>query len=380
MVRQTGICSEKQINQTEVFQDPLFQKIPGLDFVFRIEDTAKLEQMLPILFPDQESTQFFKNYTSYFKINPRGASLAQAYVPIMQGCNNFCSYCIVPYARGREKCRPLSEIIQEITDLAGRGMKEVTLLGQNVNSFKLDPVAEKTFKLERELGKSDFVILLQEVNKIPKIKRVRYTSSHPKDFDLDLIEAHAKLENLCPHVHLALQSGDDQILSKMNRHYTGHDFSKKIQALRQKVPEIAVTTDIIVGFCGETDVQFQHTLQIVRELQFDVIYLAQYSPRSGTYAAENLEDNVPYQVKHQRWHELNQLLKKISLAKNESYLGKPVEVLIEEQTDRYYSGKTPDWKQVQIAAEKNNRKLLGEIMPVWINEANVWALKGEFLS
>jgi len=378
MVRKTGLrIDDKNTSAKKYYsKDKLFRWIKGLDFVFRIEDTPQLEQLLFLMYPETEVKEHFSDYSSYFKIAPKYTSKVQAFVPIMQGCNNFCAYCIVPHSRGREICRPLPEIINEIENLARYGLKEITLLGQNVNSYVLDPESADKFKDEKAKGKSDFVIILQEVNKIPGIKRIRYTSSHPKDFDDDLIQAHANLENLCKHLHLAVQSGDDEVLKRMNRHYTAAEFIEKMKKLRQAVPDIAITTDIIVGYCGETDAAFQKTLDLVNEVNFDVIYLAQYSPRAGTYAGDKLKDDIPHVVKAKRWHELNNLLKAINDRKNATYQGQTVEVLVEENKKGEWVGKTEDWKTVHFP-EEENEDLIGELVMVEIEDCKTWIIKGK---
>jgi len=373
MVRKTGI--NKNLQDSDISSDDkLFKWIKNLDFVFRIENTGQLRNIMNKLFDQDFSGDYLDEYANYFEINPKYTSQIQAFVPIMTGCNNFCSYCIVPYTRGREICRSLSEILKEIKFLVQKGLKEVTLLGQNVNSYVLDDESIKKFQFERDLGKSDFVILLQEINKISGLKRIRYTSSHPKDFGDDLIEAHATLKNLCRHVHLAVQSGDDQVLKRMNRHYTANHFRELIRKLREKVPEVAVTTDIIVGFCGETEDEFRNTEQLIQDIGFDMMYMSQYSTRKGTLADKNMQDDISHDIKTSRWNKVNELLKKNSLNINSKYMGQTVQVLVEEEKKDYYWGKTDNFKTVRFQSDQDR---VGELVTVKIKQTDIWVLTGE---
>ncbi len=372
MARDTGIRKKIDTKDPFFIKNQLFNWIKGLDFIFKINDICKLEKIIPRLFPDTKDTDIYGSCKTYFEILPKYGSAVQAYVPIMTGCNNFCSYCIVPYARGREYSRGLEEITDEIKYLVSNGLKEVTLLGQNVNSYKL---RSNNKNIRDQIGKkSDFVILLEEVNKIDGIERIRYTSSHPKDFSDDLIEAHSRLKHLCEHVHLAVQSGNNQVLKRMNRHYTGEEFMRKVYNLRESVPGIAITTDIIVGFCGETDEEYNDTLNLVKEIKFDIIYLAKYSPRTGTFANDNYEDDVPYKIKDWRWHKLNNLLETQVQEKNKNFFGKTVEVLVEKSIEGICIGKTRDFKTVHFTGDKD---LIGKLVDIKINRTKTWILEGE---
>ncbi len=241
----------------------LRKKMPGLDEIKRIED-----------------------YTVGLKIRE---DKTHAWVPISNGCNNFCSYCVVPYARGREVSRPFEEIVCEVEELAKRGYKEITLLGQNVNSFE-----------------PSFAKLLNTLHKIPGIEKISFITSNPWDLNDELIEAMA-LPKIDRYLHLPVQSGDDEILKKMNRHYTARDYLKLVEKIRKTVPGIKIGTDIIVGFPGETEGQFEHTVKLAKKVGFEKAYVAMYSPREQT-AAFKMEDDVPHEEKRRRWKILNDLI------------------------------------------------------------------------
>jgi len=275
---------------------------------------------------------------NYFQIKPLRQSKFSAYVPIMTGCNNFCAYCVVPYTRGREYSRPAEEILNEIRDLVKQGYKEIILLGQNVNSYK--------GKLEiRKLG--NFPALLKSINNIPGDFWIRFLTSHPKDMSEELIKTVAECEKVTPYIHLALQSGDDEILKRMNRKYTAEHFLKLVKMIRKYIPDAAISTDIIVGFPGETEKQFQNTATAMKEAKFDMAYINKYSPRPGT-AAARLSDNVSWQEKRHREKILTEILKKTALENNEKYIGKIVKALIDKVDDRFTYGKTESYKNVKI--------------------------------
>jgi len=257
--------------------------IKSFDYVIDIKDIKKI----PTLLQAQDS----KNTNNYLSIIPKYTSKFSANVPIMTGCNNFCAYCVVPYTRGREISRPAEDILQEIkeainpTSLKLHGAKEIWLLGQNVNSYKD--------------GKIDFPKLLKMVNKIPGKFWIRFTSSHPKDFNDKVINAMASCKKVTPYLNLPVQAGDDKVLKSMNRHYTIKDYKNKIKKLRNKISDIALSTDIIVGFPGETKNKFGNTAKLFEEVKYDMAYINKYSPRSGTVASK-LKDNVSIKEKKRR--------------------------------------------------------------------------------
>lgn len=336
-----------------------FQK--KFDFVFNIKKLSELEKFL-------HSKQ---EYTSenYFDTLPKLKKDYLAYVPIMTGCNNYCSYCAVPYARGREVSRPVKKVVEEVKSLVASGVKEIHLLGQNVNSYN----PSNGFSAENPF-KQNFAKLLWEVDQIKDLKRIGFTSSHPKDLHDDVIQALA-LPKMINHLHLALQSGDNQILKKMNRKYTAEDFLLLIKKLRKIKPEITIGTDIIVGFPGETKEQFENTLKLYEKLRLDISYHAMYSPRSGTKAAE-FKDDVSYEEKKRRWHKIQTLVKKIALEINQKYLDKVVEVLIDKVTTRYAEGNSLEMKRVRV---KNDNVKVGDLIKVKVNKAQEWLLYGELI-
>ena len=291
----------------------------------------------------------------------------KAYVNIMYGCNNFCTYCIVPYTRGREQSREPENIIKEIQDLVSTGCKEVTLLGQNVNSYG------------NTLNKDySFTNLLEDINNIEGLDRIRFMTSHPKDISDDVINSYVKLDKLCNHLHLPFQSGSNKVLHSMNRKYTREDYLKIISKIKQTDPNIAITTDIIVGFPGETEEDFQETLDLVKECEFDSAYTYLYSVREGTKAAE-MEDQVPDDVKHIRFNKLLDILYPIGLKKNQEILGQTLEVLVEDiskNNEEVLSGRSRNSKLVHFKGDKN---LIGKIVKVKIENCTTFTLEGTMI-
>jgi len=289
-----------------------------------------------------------------------------AWVTIMHGCNNFCSYCIVPYVRGRERSRSSSSILQEIKSLGEKGYKEITLLGQNVNSYGLDSNESL-----------DFADLLALIDKdFSGIKRIRFTTSHPKDVSPKLIDAIATLPKVCKHFHLPAQAGSNNVLAKMNRGYTREHYLNLIERLREKVPGISITTDLIVGFPGEAEDDFQDTLDLVRRVEFDIGFCFRYSPRRDTPAA-SMPDQLPEEVKMSRLYELLKVQDSISVTKNRAMTGTIHEVLVEGRNpkDEYQLlGRTDTNKIVFFNGETD---LIGQLVTVKIVDAGNWSLRGE---
>ncbi len=244
----------------------------------------------------------------------------KAFVTVMEGCTNFCSYCIVPYVRGAERSRPVQSVRREIENLVEQGVREVTLLGQNVNAYRAP-----------DASGFGFPDLLKELNGIDRLKRLRFTTSHPKDLSKDLIQCFGELQTLCEHIHLPLQAGSDRVLAGMNRSYTVEDYLDKIQALRKRVPEIAITSDMIVGFPGEGERDFLSTIEVVKRIRFDGFFSFKFSPRPGTRAAD-MEDTVPATEKVDRLKALQELQKGISLDINRSMVGRRLEVFTEGES------------------------------------------------
>ncbi len=285
------------------------------------------------------------------------------FVPIIQGCNNFCSYCIVPYRRGREKSRPIAEIADEVKELVHRGAKEVTLLGQNVDSYGHD-LPDRT----------DLADLLSELNTIEGLVRIRFLTNHPKDMSPRLIEAVATLDKVCEQLSLPVQSGNNDILKAMRRGYTVEHYRQLITEIRSRIPEVALSTDVIVGFPSESDQQFQQTVDLLSELRFDIVHVAVYSPRSGTIASREFEDNVPPAEKRERLNKIEQLQEKIAAEINSQLLNKTVEVLVESKKELKWQGRTRSGKLVFFSDRSD---FLGQLVKVRIGKTSPWSLQGK---
>jgi tRNA-2-methylthio-N6-dimethylallyladenosine synthase len=289
----------------------------------------------------------------------------KSYITIMQGCDHFCSFCIVPYVRGREKSRSSQEIIEEVRCLTQMGIKEVCLLGQNVNGYGKG--------LEGEIS---FPELLSRINGIDGLQRIRFTTSHPRDLSEGLIQAFSKLPKLCEHIHLPFQSGSNKILKSMHRDYTRESYLEKIGRLRERCPSVAITADVIVGFPGEEEDDFNQTLALIHRVQFDDLFSFKYSPRKGTRAAQ-IQDQVNEKVKQDRLAKLQGIQKEITLQKNQALVGCIDETLVEgqsKQSDRDVTGRTRSNKIVNF---KGDLGLAGELVPVRITKAYPHSLRGE---
>lgn len=290
----------------------------------------------------------------------------KAWVNIQYGCDKFCSYCIVPYTRGKQRSRLPKDILKEINSLKEKGYKEVTLLGQNVNAYGKD--------LDINYTMSN---LLEDTAKTG-IDRIRFVTSHPWDFSSDMIDTIAKYDNIMPYIHLPIQSGSDNILKKMNRRYTIEEYKKLFYELKSKIKNVSITTDIIVGFPNETEEDFQKTLDIYNELKYDLAYTFIYSPREGTPASK-MEDSVPLEGKEERLQRLNKIVNKYAKEANEKYLGKTVPVLLEGYSDKggKLMGYTDTMKLVNVAADPS---LIGQIKNVLITDVKTWSMEGEIVS
>ncbi len=285
------------------------------------------------------------------------------FVSIMRGCNNFCSYCVVPYTRGRERSRDVESILNEVRDLQSKGYKEVTLLGQNVNSYKY--------------GDIDFADLLELVADAVPDMRIRFTTSHPKDMSDKTLEAISRHKNLCKFIHLAVQSGSNHVLKLMNRKYTREWYLDRIAAIRRILPTAAISTDIFCGFHDETPEDHQETLSLMREVGFDSAFMFKYSERPGTYAHKHLPDNIPEEEKVRRLNEIIALQTQLSLVSNQREVGKTVEVLVEGFSKRSHDdmyGRTEQYKTVVFP--RTNQKI-GDLVKVTIKEASAATLRGE---
>jgi tRNA-2-methylthio-N6-dimethylallyladenosine synthase len=327
--------------------------VKGFNYIIDIKDIRNLSRLL--------GKKSAKAGDNYLDITPKYSSKFSANVPIMTGCNNFCAYCVVPYAREREISRDAKEIISEIKNLVKKGYKEVWLLGQNVNSYRD--------------AQTNFSELLKQVNNIHGEFWVRFTSSHPKDFNDEVIDAMALGGKITPYLNLPIQSGDDKVLKSMNRHYTVKDYKNKIKKLREKIPGIAISTDIIVGFPGETKKQFENTVKLFRDVKYDMAYINKYSSRAGTAAAK-LKDNVLWEEKKRREKVLSAVLKQIALEINTKLVGKETLVLIDSHRGENWFGKNEYYKTIKI---KSNKNILGKLVKVKITEASPFTLNGELI-
>ncbi|MDH5694986.1 MAG: tRNA (N6-isopentenyl adenosine(37)-C2)-methylthiotransferase MiaB [Dehalococcoidia bacterium] len=284
------------------------------------------------------------------------------YVSIIQGCDNFCSYCIVPYRRGRNRSRPANEIVDEVKELVHRGVKEVTLLGQNVDSYGHDLPDQP-----------DLADLLHELNAIDGLFRIRFLTNHPKDMSPKLIEAVAHLDKVCEQISLPVQSGSSEILKAMRRGYTVEQYRQLITKIRSKIPEVALSTDVIVGFPSETEQQFRQTVDLLSELKFDTVHVAVYSPRPGTISARKFEDNIPLAEKRRRLNEIERLQEAIAAEINAQLWDKTVEVLVEGDRKGKWHGRTRSGKLVFFSS---NNDCLGQLVKIRVEKTSPWSLQG----
>ena len=411
----TGCMVKRSSTQKSEKRDDLLKRLPGVDLVFRIEDMGRLGELLEevdsrfrgndrvtggndrVTGGNDTLRQAQGDNGHYLKIKPRYASKFQAFIPIMTGCDNFCSYCVVPYARGREKSRPMEEVLEEARELVKNGCVEITLLGQNVNSYGLggaDSRSGNDRKIQNlKIPDRDFipsgmtdspcpplVELLEKLNELNDLKWIRLMSSHPKDMSDELIEALAALPKMCKHIHLPVQSGDNEVLKRMNRNYTREHYLELVKKIQAKMPDAALSTDIIVGFPGETEEEFKNTVKLFEEAKWDMAYISRYSARPETVSGREMKDDVDRNEKGRRWHALNELLGKISFDKNKKYEGRTVEVLFESWKNGLLTGKTETFKTVLVSGEADlsgAAELVGKFAEVEIQEAKEWILRGE---
>ena len=350
--------------------EALLKRVPHLDLVFGTHNIHKLPEIVEqvqTLESRPVETAFYRD-PSYMEdpedeVQVRGA---RAFVTIMQGCNKVCSFCIVPHVRGREVSRPGEKILREVEALADRGVVEVMLLGQNVNSYgKMTP------------GELSFAELLGRVNAIDGIERIRFTTSHPQDLSPELIEVFAELDKLCQHLHLPVQSGSDGVLARMRRGYTRAEYLDRIERLRARRPEVALSTDIIVGFPGETDDEFNATLELLEQVGYDEIYSFTYSPRPQTVSAKLYDDDVPDDTKRDRLSRVQGLQREISLRKNRERIGGIEEILVEGRSklkNGQIMGRTRSNRIVNLFGPES---LTGALVAARITGATATSLIGE---
>ena len=365
------VCVSGCMMQQQSIIDTLKAKYPWVDLVIGTHNIHKLPDLLEKVeseksklievWPDTETIVEGLPAERLFK--------HKALVNITFGCNNFCTYCIVPYTRGREKSRTPEAIIAEIKNLVSDGVKEVMLLGQNVNSYK---------GLDKDGNETSFSELIKMVNDIPGLERIRFMTSHPKDLSDELIKAFMECEKVCKNIHLPVQAGSNDVLKRMNRKYTREQYLELVSKIRAAVPEITISTDIIVGFPGESDDDFEETLSLVREVEYDSAFTFLYSIRKGT-PAEKYEDQIPEEIKHERFNRLVEAVNEISEKKNKEYLNRTEKVLVEgfSKTDsEMLTGRTDGFKLVNFPGDES---LIGTTVDVLIDDAKTFSLKGKIV-
>ena len=362
-----GICG--CMMQQKGMADKILKEFPYVDIIFGTHNTYKFPEYLNrVKTEGVQVKEIFDKETEIIEGIPvdRESSI-KAFVTIMYGCNNFCTYCVVPYVRGRERSRRPEEIEKEIKELVAQGYKEITLLGQNVNSYGKG--------LEEEI---DFAKLLRRINEIEGLERVRFMTSHPKDLTEDVIMAIKECDKLCEQIHLPVQSGSDEILKKMNRHYDREKYMSLIKKIKEEIPECSITTDIIVGFPGETEENFLDTLNLCEEVGYDSAFTFIYSRRNHT-PADRMEDQVPDDVKHERFNRLVDVINKGVINGNKVYEGRTVEVLVEgpsKNDETKLMGRTRNGRLVNFPGDVS---MVGKLVNVHINRAQPFSLLGEIV-
>ncbi len=352
-------CMAQNLKKALMESQPVIDVLAGPDSYRQLPDllTKALEHREPSMAVD------LSEYETYEAILPERKPGVNAWIAIMRGCDNFCSFCVVPYTRGRERSRPRQGILEETHALAAQGYKQVTLLGQNVNSYRSDEVT--------------FAKLLSDVADVPGIERVRFTSPHPKDFPPDLIEVVAHHPNVCRHIHLPLQAGSDRILDRMGRSYTRAEYRALVAEIREQ-GDMALSTDIIAGFCTESHEEFLETYELVREIEFQSAYIFKYSERKNTIAYRTFPDDVPEPVKSERVTQLVDLQRTISAGKNRQVIGTDVDVLVEgnaKKSSRQWMGHTES--NVTVVWDKDALPLsLGDRITIKVEDASASTLFG----
>lgn len=358
----TGCMAQK--NQAE-----MFKRAPHVDIVLGTHNIQHINEMIAEVqrtHKHQINVDMDNTVLPELQAKPNGTFFA--WVPIMNGCNKFCTYCIVPHVRGREISRPVEAIVKEVTELGQRGFKEITLLGQNVNSYGLD------FK-----DGTDFGTLITALDGIPGIERIRYMTSHPQDMTKSMIDALGSSSNVVTHLHLPIQSGSNRILQKMNRHYTVDHYKALLQYCREKIKDVVVTTDIIVGFPGETEEDFQDTLQLLKDVRYDMAYTFIYSKRSGTPAA-TMDEQVPEEVKRVRLQQLMDIQNEISLDLNKHMEGHNFDIIVEgpsQRDENTWFGRTSGNKMVLFP--KDDSLKVGDTVTAHIDRAQTWVCYGSII-
>ncbi|KEO80939.1 tRNA (N6-isopentenyl adenosine(37)-C2)-methylthiotransferase MiaB [Tumebacillus flagellatus] len=362
-----GLCG--CMAQEEVVRQKIQEKHPHVDIVFGTHNVHMLPELLEQAHHTKETIfeVWDKSDATIENLPKLRKDKIRAWVNIQYGCNKFCTYCIVPFTRGAERSRLPEDILAELRDLAAEGYKEVTLLGQNVNDYGID------------LGNVDFGDLLEMAAKVEGLERIRFTTSNPWNFTDKMIDTIAKYDNIPSHIHLPAQSGSSAVLRRMKRGYTREEYLELVNRIKTKIPDVTLTTDIIVGFPGETEEQFQETLSLMEEVRYDGAYMFIYSPRAGT-PATRLPDDVTDEAKKDRLKRLNEVQDRISLEINKSLEGKVLRVLVESESKNnpdVLQTRTDSNKIVHVRASKD---LIGQFVNVRVTEAKTWTLNGELVS
>ncbi len=363
--------------QEKHITDKIKESYPFVDILFGTHTLHKFpEDLYKVLEQKQKQEDIIDIDGEIYEGLPiKRDSNLKASVTIMNGCNNFCSYCIVPYVRGRERSREPRKIIEEVNQLAQEGYKEITLLGQNVNSY-LRVEREKNIPFEQYQGVNSFATLLQAINKIEGIERIRFVSPHPKDFTDDVIDAIATCDKVCKLVHLPLQSGSTQVLRIMNRKYTKKQYLELVEKMKARIPNLRLSTDIIVGFPGETEEDFADTLDVVQKVNYEQVYMFIYSRRVGT-PGDRMENQIPEEIKHERFDRLKALVEIQIEENNQQYIGTIQKVLVEgtsKNNDEMLTGRTDSNKVVIF---EGDRSLIGSMVEIEIVSEHMWYLKGK---
>jgi tRNA-2-methylthio-N6-dimethylallyladenosine synthase len=351
--------------QEKHIQDKLKKSYPYFDIIFGTHTLHKFPEDLYNSVKEKKRIEDIIDIDGkvYEKLPIKRNDTLKASVTIMYGCNNFCSYCIVPYVRGRERSRNPENILEEVNCLAKQGYKEITLLGQNVNSY----IGGENYK---------FSNLLRDVNKVEGIERIRFVSPHPKDFTDDVIKAVKECDKVCKTIHLPLQSGSSNVLKVMNRKYTKEQYIELAKKIKKEIPNVAFSTDIIVGFPGETDEDFEDTLDVVRKIKYEQVFMFIYSRRVGT-PGDKMENQIPDEIKHERFNRLKEEVEKLTEINNDKYVGTTQKVLVEgtsKNNDKMLSGRTDSNKVVIFLGEE---KLIGKMVNIKIERNALWYLQGK---
>lgn len=358
-------CSAKHL------QEKIFEYVPFANYVIGPDNYRFFDEILnkenfmnkKVVKVGENNEELYEDFVSDYKIDG-----FKAYVTIIRGCNNFCSYCIVPYTRGRERSRDYKKIIDDIKQLLDKGIKEIMLLGQNVNSYNYNNVG--------------FPDLLDKIANIKGLERIRFLTSHPKDFNKELVNVIKSYDNITNWLHLPFQAGSNRILKLMNRKYTKEEYLEKIQMVKEEIPDITLSTDIIVAFPTETEEDFLETLDVVKKVEFDSAFMFIYSPRSGTLAAKKYKDTIEEEIKKERMDRLVKLQMDITKKKSLEQVGKIKKVLVEEfkEDKKSFIGRGEDNRVVFFEKKDNLDALVGTFVDVLIKDATAWSLKGELLS